>query len=70
MLYVAGLRRSEAVALDLADYDQESGMLTVRHGKGNKARTVYLQNGARAAMADWLESRGLDAGADASQEAD
>jgi integrase/recombinase XerD len=63
VLYAAGLRRSEAVALDLEDYDQESGMLTVRHGKGNKARTVYLQNGARAAMADWIDHRGLDAGA-------
>lgn len=65
-LYAAGLRRSEAVALDVADYDptysDEAAALTVRHGKGNKERVVYLQNGARAAMAAWISVRGVAPG--------
>lgn len=62
-MYPAGLRRSEVVMLDLGDYDPENGGLTVRHGKGNKARISYLTNGARRAMADWLSMRGSEPGA-------
>ena len=65
-LYAGGLRRSEAVALDVGDYDAsysaDAGALTVRHGKGHKERVVYLQNGARTAMGDWLAIRGQGAG--------
>jgi integrase/recombinase XerD len=61
-LYACGLRRSEAVGLDVSDYDTVSGALTVRHGKGRKERIVYLTNGARAAMTGWLEVRGSDPG--------
>ncbi len=61
-LYAGGLRRSEAVALDLADYDPtysaDASALTIRHGKGHKERVVYVQNGARTAMGDWLAIRG------------
>jgi len=62
LLYSCGLRRAEIVALDLADYDQESGELTVR-GKRNKERLAHVVNGAAAALADWLTLRGDDAGA-------
>lgn len=62
MLYAGGLRRSEAVALDLADVDPQSGAVTVQHGKGNRARLVYIQNGALAALCDWLALRGDDPG--------
>jgi site-specific recombinase XerD len=48
VLHSAGLRRAEAVALDLEDYDAESGALKVR-GKGNKQRMCYASNGANAA---------------------
>jgi integrase/recombinase XerD len=58
----AGLRRSELVKLDLADYDPESGALTVRGGKGNKDRVTYLASGAGEALADWLMVRGSEAG--------
>src|SRR4029079_19572833 len=57
-----GLRRSEAVALDLADYLPDSGGITVRSGKGRKDRTTYLDGGAAAALADWLVVRGTAAG--------
>lgn len=62
LLYGGGLRRSEAAALDASDYDTATGALTIRHGKGNKARTVYLKNGSRAAVEDWLTIRGTDSG--------
>ena len=62
-LYGGGLRRAESVSLDMSDYLPETGALTVRHGKGEKARIVYLTGGAQAAMAAWLPIRGPDPGA-------
>lgn len=62
VMYGAGLRRSEAVALDVSDYDVTTGMMVVRHGKGNRDRMVYATNGAADAMADWLAVRGDDTG--------
>lgn len=57
VLYSAGLRRSEVVALDLADWNERDNCLTVRSGKGDKDRTTYLDDGARAALTDWLRWR-------------
>jgi site-specific recombinase XerD len=62
LLYGAGLRRAELVALDLADYEPATGALTVRSGKGNKARVVYATNGAATALARWLACRGSEPG--------
>lgn len=58
----AGLRRSEAVALTLADYDANSGAMSVV-GKGNKARVSYVTNAAKSAVDAWLELRGDAPGA-------
>jgi site-specific recombinase XerD len=54
-LYV-NLRRSEVIALDLADYDREKGEFLV-HGKGDKQRAVPVGD-ARRALDDWLIVRG------------
>lgn len=61
MLYGAGLRRGEVVALDLDDYDPESGDVVV-HGKGNKKRTTRVPSGSREAIDAWLQVRGRQAG--------
>ena len=62
LLYGAGLRRAEVVALDLADYDSESGEVKVLHGKGGKQRMVYATNGSKAALDAWLQVRGAEDG--------
>ncbi|NWF70826.1 MAG: tyrosine-type recombinase/integrase [Chloroflexi bacterium] len=63
VLYTCGLRRAEVAALDVADYQPESGQLRVLQGKGRKARTVYVSGGAQAALAAWLHVRGTQPGA-------
>lgn len=59
----SGLRRSELVALEVRDFAPETGALQVRHGKGGKARLVYLPSGALAAVKAWLQVRGDQPGA-------
>lgn len=61
-LYGGGLRRSEAAALELGDYDPATGALLVRSGKGRKARVAYLGGGAREALGAWLALRGPEPG--------
>jgi integrase/recombinase XerD len=42
VMYGAGLRVSEAIALQVGDIDAARGVIQVRHGKGNKAREAKL----------------------------
>ena len=63
VLYGGGLRRSEAVALQVDDYDGATGALTVRHGKGDAARQVWATNGGKEALDAWLRVRGTAPGA-------
>lgn len=62
VLYAGGLRRSEAVGLDLSDYQLGTGALTVRSGKGRKDRVVYASNGSADALQDWIVVRGQEPG--------
>src|SRR6266849_5004127 len=50
VLYGAGLRITEALALCVTDVDGERGVLHVRHGKGDKAREAKLS----PALYQWL----------------
>ncbi len=61
-ILMAGLRRSEVVALDWSDFDPKTGGLKVRRGKGIKDRMTYLPTGAIAAVLDWLAIRGDEPG--------
>jgi site-specific recombinase XerD len=58
LLYGIGLRRSELVQLDVADFDSRDGVLTIR-GKGNEARTAYVVEEARTVLERWLRVRGI-----------
>lgn len=58
----AGVRVDEFVHLTLADYNEATGELVVRHGKGNRQRVVYLTGAAALWLALWLEARGREAG--------
>ena len=50
VMYGAGLRISEALALEVRDIDGARGVLQVRHGKGNKAREAKLS----PSLYEWL----------------
>lgn len=63
VLYVGGVRRTEAAGLELSDYDPETGALAIRGGKGRKDRIVYIENGGADALSAWLEIRGTEPGA-------
>jgi len=56
LLYGAGLRVGEVVALDVRDVDLLAREVRVM-GKGSKERVVPLPEAARAALGAWLESR-------------
>ena len=58
LLYGCAVRRSEVVAIELADYDD--GAVAIRLGK---VRTVYCPAGGKAAIDDWIERRGAWPGA-------
>jgi site-specific recombinase XerD len=62
VLYGAGVRRAEAVQLDLADFDTDSGAVRVRSGKGNRQRITYVQGLGALAVTVWIDLRGLEAG--------
>ncbi len=57
VLWRSGLRISEALALELRDVDLQAGTLRVRHGKGDKSRTVGVDEQTAALLARWLDRR-------------
>ena len=56
-----GLRRAEVVALDVDNYDPETGALKLP-GKGRKERLVYAYGGVADALGDWMQIRGEEPG--------
>jgi len=59
-----GLRREEAVALNLADYNPEARTLHIRSDIAERDRVAELGKPACAAIDHWLEARGDIAAAD------
>jgi len=57
VLWRCGLRISEALSLELRDVDLEAGTVRVRHGKGDKSRTVGIDEQTAALLARWLDRR-------------
>ncbi len=57
VLWRCGLRISEALSLELRDVDLQAGTLRVRHGKGDKSRTVGVDEQTSALLARWLDRR-------------
>ena len=54
VLWRAGLRISEALALNETDLDAERGALLVRHGRGDKRREVGMDRWAWSHLEPWL----------------
>ena len=64
VLWRAGLRVSEALALAESDLDRVRGAIQVRHGKGGRRREVGMDRWAWEALDAWLTLRaGLPIGA-------
>lgn len=57
VLWRAGLRISEALALTESDLDPDRGAILVRRGKGGKRREVGMDRWAWAQLAPWLSAR-------------
>lgn len=57
VLWRAGLRISEALALSETDVDERRGSLLVRHGKGDKRREAGMDEWGFEQLAAWLERR-------------
>lgn len=63
VLYGCGLRTAELCGLDVGDLDAERRELTVRHGKGDKARQVPVMEGLWTELMAYLGERGWKRGA-------
>jgi site-specific recombinase XerD len=57
VLYRAGLRVSEALALLPKDLDANASTIRVLHGKGDKSRVVGIDMGAWGLLQNWLDRR-------------
>jgi integrase/recombinase XerD len=55
LLYATGLRRNEALHLELGDVDRRARDVVVRHGKGDKHRRVPLTRSAYHVLAAYLD---------------
>lgn len=61
--YPGGLRRAEVASLQFDDVEIDGDTVILRvHGKGGKARAVFLDNGGATAINKWLLVRGNSPG--------
>jgi len=57
LLSATGLRPGEALALDTADVDLQSGILAIRESKFGRSRFVPVEDSTRAALARYAKQR-------------
>ena len=62
LLHDLGLRRSEAVRLDIKDVDLQSNRIFILGKTRSRREPVTLPEPTRAALAAWLEARGSEPG--------
>jgi len=62
LLYAASLRRSEAVALELGDYELTTGILLIRSGTKSSDRRFIAGGATQRALERWLVIRGREPG--------
>lgn len=57
VLFDTGVRAAELLALDCGDIDLVTGVVTVRHGKGDKRRSTFLGRRTRKELRAYLRTR-------------
>lgn len=57
LLYVTGMRISEALALTLDDFDRRDGILRIRRTKFHKSRLIPLMSSTQERLRQYLERR-------------
>jgi integrase/recombinase XerD len=57
LLAYAGLRISEALNLKMSEFNQVSREILIKDGKGNKTRTVFMNDKVKNALQSWLKER-------------
>lgn len=57
VMYGAGLRLAEALALKPSDVDLEAGSIRVLHGKGDQDRTAGIDDGTLLHVSRWIDTR-------------
>lgn len=58
VMWRCGLRVGETLALEPRDADLDGGTLRVRHGKGDRSRTVGMDAQTAALVGRWIDRRG------------
>lgn len=63
-LFRSGMRVSELLGVDLADFEpgRETAAVAIRHGKGGHQRLAYLSGAAIGWIERWLDVRGREPG--------
>ena len=64
VLYAGGLRRQEAAALDLVNYNPDTGAIEVTRGKGRKYRVTYIAEGYRSWLEPWVRHQNREGKSD------
>jgi integrase/recombinase XerD len=56
-LLQTGTRAAECLSCDIDDVDLRTGQVTIRHGKGDKERTVFIASQGKKSLKAYLKTR-------------